>query len=108
MLGEKIGEHSGAITGQRVLQSENGAPKVETSFRANERILGVNAVTIATYWGVLRPDGYIQGEGQGVIMGSGGEMATWTGNGVGRFAEGAPLAGWERYIIRHLPKDGHA
>jgi hypothetical protein len=52
----------------------------------------VNATTIATYRGVLRPDGYIQGEGQGVVMGSGGEMATWTGNGVGRFAEGGSIS----------------
>jgi hypothetical protein len=39
MLGEKIGQHSGAITGQRVLQSEDGGPTVETSFRANEKSL---------------------------------------------------------------------
>jgi hypothetical protein len=47
MLGEKIGEHSGKITGQRVLEVNGGNPTVETSFRATERILGVEATTIA-------------------------------------------------------------
>jgi len=58
---------------------------VETSFQANERILGVDATTLATYISVLRPDGFLQGQGQGVVMGHGGEMASWTGTGVGRF-----------------------
>jgi hypothetical protein len=59
MLGEKIGEHSGKITGQRMLEVNGGNPTVETSFRATERILGVEATTIATYRAVLRPDGYL-------------------------------------------------
>ena len=92
MLGEKIAEHSGKITGQRVLPSEGGAPEVETSFQASERILGVAATTLATYRASLRPDGLLQGEGQGVVMGSGGEMATWTGQGVGRFVGGGAIS----------------
>ena len=88
ILGEKIGEHSGKITGQRVLEVNGGNPTVETSFRATERILGVEATTIATYRAVLRPDGYLYGEGQGAVMGSNGEMATWVGQGVGRFTGG--------------------
>lgn len=92
MLGEKIGEHSGKITGQRVLPSEGGIPKVETSLQATERILGVEAATLATYWAVARPDGHLYGEGQGVVMGSGGEMATWKGQGVGRFVGGGAVS----------------
>ena len=102
MLGGKIGEHSGKITGQRVLESDGGTPKVETSFRASERILGVEATTIATYLGVLRPDGYLHGEGQGVVMGSGGEMATWTGQGVGRFTENGGTS-WRGAIFYQTP-----
>src|ERR671918_1762542 len=88
MLGEQIGEHSGKITGQRVLEINGGNPTVETSFRATEMILGVEATTIATYRAVLRPDGYLYGEGQGAVRGSNGEVATWIGQGVGRFTSG--------------------
>jgi hypothetical protein len=88
MLGAKIAEHSGKVTSQRVLSLEGGNPKVETSIQASERILGVPATTIATYWAAPRPDGYLQGEVQGVVMGRDGEMATYTGGGVGRFTEG--------------------
>ena len=92
MLGEKIGEHSGKITGQRVLEVNRGSPTVETSFRATERILGVEAATIATYRAVLRPDGYLYGEGQGAVRGSNGEVATWIGQGVGRFTSGGGVS----------------
>jgi hypothetical protein len=32
---------------------------------------------------VVRPDGTLYGEGQGVMVTKDGEMATWTANGVG-------------------------
>ena len=83
MLGEKIGEMSGKITSQRVLSIEGGGPKMETSFQANGSLLGTNAKDTGTYWTVVRPDGTLYGEGQGVIMTKDGKMATWTGHGVG-------------------------
>jgi hypothetical protein len=83
MLGEKIGEESGKVTGRRVLPSEGAGPKMETSFEAAGTLLGVAERGNGTYWAVLRPDGILYGEGQGVVMGAGGEVATWTGQGVG-------------------------
>ena len=83
MLGEKIGEMSGKITLQRVLSIESGGPKMESSFRANGSFLGANAKDTGTYWTVVRPDGTLYGEGQGVMTGKDGKMATWTGHGVG-------------------------
>ena len=84
MLGEKIGAESGEVTTRRVL-SVDGAPAVEISFAAEGSILGVKHRTIGTYQSQLRPDGTVQGQGQGVVMGAGGEMATWKGSGVGVF-----------------------
>jgi len=49
--------------------------------------LGVNQQTIGTCKSVLRPDGTVFGDGQGVVMGAGGEMATWKGQGVGTFTK---------------------
>lgn len=85
MLGDKLGEERGKITGRRVLPSDGGGPRVETSFEASGKLLGIDAMGMGTYWSVVRPDGTLYGEGQGVVMGQGGEMASWTGQGVGKF-----------------------
>lgn len=82
MLGEKIGETNGTITGQRVLPAAAG-PTMETSFRGTGRVLGVEATETATYHATMRPDGTLYGEGQGLVMGKNGEAATWKGSGVG-------------------------
>lgn len=83
MLGEKIGESSGKVTSRRVLPNPGGGPKMETSFEASGRLLGVEETETGTYWSALRPDGSLYGEGQGILMGKSGEMATWVGQGVG-------------------------
>ena len=83
MFGEKIGEASGKITSQRVLSNLGGGPKMESSFQATGSLLGVNFRETGTYWTIVRPDGTLYGEGQGVIMTKDGKMATWTGHGVG-------------------------
>jgi hypothetical protein len=83
MLGEKIGGTSGKITSQRVLPNLGGDPKMETSFQAHGAILGTDVRETGTYWTVVRPDGTLYGEGQGVMMLKDGKIATWTGHGVG-------------------------
>ena len=83
MLGERIGEDIGKVTSQRVLPTVNGAARMETSFQAAGSIYGVGATDTGTYVATMRPDGTLYGEGQGVLMGKGGEAATWTGQGIG-------------------------
>jgi hypothetical protein len=85
VLGEKVGEETGRVTGRRVLPSEGEGPEVEVSFEGRGQVLGVETNDMGTYWSIVRPDGTLYGEGQGVIMGKGGEMASWTGGGVGKF-----------------------
>lgn len=86
MLGDLIVEEKGKITGQRVLDVEGGIPKMETSFSATAKFKGLEATDMGTYWSAPRSGGAIHGEGQGVLMSKDGqEMATWTGQGVGRF-----------------------
>jgi hypothetical protein len=82
MLGEKIGDETGTVTTRRVL-SVDGPPAVEISFAAEGAILGVKHRTLGTYNSQMRPDGTVFGQGQGIVMGAGGEMATWKGHGVG-------------------------
>ncbi|MBI2833321.1 MAG: hypothetical protein HYX76_02720 [Acidobacteria bacterium] len=83
MQGDKIGESSGNVTSRRVLANPGGGPKMETTFEASGKLLGVEDKETGTYSSVVRPDGTLFGEGQGIIMGKGGELATWVGQGVG-------------------------
>jgi hypothetical protein len=83
MLGDKIGEMSGKINSQRVLANPGGGPKMETSFQASGTLLGINVKETGTYCTVVRQDGTLYGEGQGVTRTKDGKIATWTGHGVG-------------------------
>jgi hypothetical protein len=56
---------------------------MESSFKASGSILGVDIKDTGTYSTLVRPDGTQYGEGQGVMVTKEGEMATWTGHGVG-------------------------
>ena len=92
MQGDKIGEESGKVTSQRVLPNPGGGPKMEISFQATGTILGVPHSSTFTYESVVRPDGTVYGEGQGIAMGKEGEQATVVGHGVGRFNKDASVS----------------
>ncbi len=86
MLGDQISEEKGKITSQRVLDVEGGEPMIETSFSATGNYRGVETTATVTYSASPRPGGAIYGEGQGASMSKDGqEMATRTGQGIGRF-----------------------
>jgi hypothetical protein len=85
MLGEMIGETRGKITGNRVLPSDGQAPKIESSFQESGKMFGMEVTDMGTYWSVTRAGGMLYGEGQGITMIKDGEMASWTGQGVGKF-----------------------
>ncbi len=83
MLGEQFGEVNGKITGQRVLDIE--CPSIETSITASGSLKGAQIKETLTYIG--RPtntSGIIHGKGIGVIMTGESELATVTGEGIGR------------------------
>jgi hypothetical protein len=86
VLGELIVEERGKITGQRVLDVEG--PKIEASMVMEGKYRGIDTTEIATYWSVPR-EGTMYGEGQGVVTTKDGqEMATWTGQGIGKSTGG--------------------
>jgi hypothetical protein len=91
MLGEQMGEARGKRTARRVV-SVDGGFKVEVSFETSGKLLGVNATEVGTYWSVSRPDGTLYGEGQGVVLTEDGGMATWKGQGVGKFVGGGAVS----------------
>ena len=83
MLGEQIGEGRGKVTAQRVLPNPGGGPKMETSFQSSGSVFGIATSETATYVAVIRPDGSLFGDGQGVTMSREGDVMTWVGQGVG-------------------------
>jgi len=91
MLGELIGEMRGKRTARRVV-SVDGGFKVEVSFEDSGKMLGIDVNDIGTYWAASRPDGSLYGEGQGVLLARDGEVATWKGQGVGKFVGGGAVS----------------
>ncbi|MFI8519415.1 hypothetical protein ACIGEZ_16495 [Streptomyces sp. NPDC085481] len=87
MLGELIADLQGDTTGIRVLSTDGGHPVLEASFTATGTLLGADVKDMGTYESVLRADGTLFGEGQGVVMTKDGQTVTWHGSGVGRIDE---------------------
>ncbi len=90
MLGEVIGESRGKRTGRRVLSTTPF--KVEVSLEASGKLLGIETNEIITYWSEARPDGSLYGEGQGIAITQDGEIATWKGQGAGKFVGGGAVS----------------
>jgi hypothetical protein len=85
MLGDQIGEERGQVLVRRVLST--APPQVEVTFQAEGRLLDVDHTDMGTYVATIQPDGSLKGEGQGLVRGSGNELATWTGAGAGKLTE---------------------
>ena len=83
MLGDKLGNATGKVVLRRALPAGWGSARTETTQRGSGTLLGIKYQEMSTYESELRPDGTVFGTGQGVYMGKGGEVASWTGQGVG-------------------------
>jgi hypothetical protein len=90
MLGELIGENTGKRLVRRVLNTT--PPTVEVSFEDTGKMLGHATSGYGTYTSVVRPDGTIYGEGQGVIFTAEGDIATWKASGQGKFGPGGAVS----------------
>jgi hypothetical protein len=90
MLGEQIGETKGKRLVRRVISID--PPTAEVSFEDAGQILGIPATGMGTYTSVIRPDGSLLGQGQGLSLTQDGEAITWTGTGVGKFGAGGAVS----------------
>ena len=90
MLGEQIGEETGRVILRRVI-SVDGGTKIEVTTQATGKLLGVETRSNITYCAGIRPDGSVYGEGQGLVVGKGGEQATWKGAGAGKLLDGGAV-----------------
>ncbi|MPZ49477.1 MAG: hypothetical protein GEU75_09305 [Dehalococcoidia bacterium] len=85
MLGDKLGEEQGKVTGRRVLPGDDYRyVKMEITFETTCTILGQQGMNMGTYTIFERIPGQIYGEGQGIFMTADGAGAIWNGHGVGR------------------------
>jgi hypothetical protein len=104
MLGEQIGELKGRITGQRILDVEG--PTAETSVSASGSLKGVQIRETLTFIG--RPttaNGVIHGKGIGVIIAGESELATYTGEGIGRTASSGKIS-WRGSVFYRTSSAG--
>src|SRR6266581_6142353 len=84
MQGELVLEARGKTTGLRVIPAEGQGLKVESSFQERGKILGQDYNMIGTYLSFVRPDGFLYGEGQGILTTDQGDTATFVGQGIGK------------------------
>jgi len=92
MLGDQLYQASGQTIGRRVLPSQGGGPRMEITFHEAGKLLGVDVDNTGTYVNVMRPDGSLFGEGQGIVMSKDGDGITWVGQGVGRIGQDGAIS----------------
>jgi hypothetical protein len=85
MLGELFGEATGKRIVRRVLSTD--PVKVEVSFEETGKLLGKKMNGFGTYVAVVRPDGSLLGEGEGLEITQDGDTVTWKGSGQGKIKE---------------------
>ena len=90
MLGNQIGESKGKRLVRRVLSIN--PTTAEVTFEDSGTLLGIKTTGMGTYTSVVRPDGSIFGNGQGMNMTDDGEAVTWTGTGLGKFGPGGSVS----------------
>lgn len=107
MLGDLIGEFKGKISGYRVTDILASGPKVEVSFKQAGKLLGVDAVDMATYWSIMPAPYVMYGEGSGVVRSMSGEMACYRATGTAKMTKGSmPVWRGVLYFQSPTPKWG--
>ena len=84
MLGELITEDKGRVTMKRVMRSRGRNHKIEITFETTGKLAGAEYKDIGTYYSVIRPGGFLFGQGQGIMMTKEGDSVSWVGQGTGR------------------------
>jgi hypothetical protein len=90
MLGSQIGEGKGKRTGRRVIATTPYV-QIEATVEETTTMLGIQGMNIITYHASTKPDGSLDGQGEGVFMTPDGDTVSWKGIGVGRFGAGGSL-----------------
>jgi hypothetical protein len=103
MLGELIGEMEGKVSSQRVIDVKG--PTMETSVTASGRLKGVQVIETLTYVAKTSSKGVLHGVGNGIITTEEGDIATYTGEGIGRF-DASGVLNWRGAIFFEASSEG--
>jgi hypothetical protein len=90
MLGPQIGAGQGKRTGRRIIATQPYL-QIEATVEEQGTLLGIQGLNIITYRASIKPDGSLDGQGEGAFATPDGEIVTWRGIGVGRFVEGGAM-----------------
>jgi hypothetical protein len=90
MLGHKVGEFHGKITGRRVLPPDGNNPKLETTVEVSGKVLNIPALIRSTFWTIITPDGNFYGESplQSLTITEKGDSGLFRASGAGRAGSG--------------------
>ncbi len=90
ITGQLIYEGQGKIVSQRVISPDtlDGTHKMEVSYSGMGFFNGLNVTEMWTFVNTYKPNGVIQGVGQGIIIRDHKEIASATGYGRGYIKEG--------------------
>ena len=83
-LGDLVFDETGSVTGVRVLSADASGTKLEVCLQTTGTIRGVAETCFWTYTQLMRPDGSIYGEGQGVMTTADGDVIQLIGQGSGQ------------------------
>jgi hypothetical protein len=103
MLGELIGENEGKVSSQRVIDVKG--PTMETSVTASGRLRGVQVTETLTYVANTSSKGVLHGVGNGIITTQDGDLATYTGEGIGRY-DASGVLNWRGAIFFEASSEG--
>jgi hypothetical protein len=94
MLGHKVGEFHGKITGRRVLAPDGNNAKLETSAEVNGKVLNVRARIITTFCSIVAADGSVYSESplQSLTITEDGDRGLLRAFGAGRAGVGLKAA----------------
>ncbi|TLX90358.1 MAG: hypothetical protein E6K94_07505 [Thaumarchaeota archaeon] len=93
----------GKISSQRVIDVEG--PTMETSVLASGSLKGVQVTEILTYVANPTSKGVLHGVGNGLITTEDGDIATYTGEGIGR-VDASGLLKWRGAIFFEASSEG--
>jgi hypothetical protein len=103
MLGELIGEMEGKVSSQRVIDVKG--PTMETSVTASGRFRDVQVTETLTYVANTSSKGVLHGVGNGIITTEEGDIATYTGEGIGR-SDASGVLKWRGAVFFETSSEG--
>jgi hypothetical protein len=99
MSGELIGELRGKIIGTRIVELLETSPNIETTDQSTGKLLDIDAQDMSTAWSMWRSPDSFYAEGLGVTTSNSGEMATYTGSGVGKGGPGSSESSFHGMLL---------